>query len=167
MILSATALDVARTQIGNHEQGGNNRGPEVDLYLAAVGLDPGFAWCSAFLFWVFREAARRTGLANPYPKTASSLHVWTLAEPVCRDSNPTPGAVYVLRHSATTGHVGIVESIDDAGGITEISANTNSAGSREGNCVYRHVGQPEVVHGGELLGYLQFDNAAQAPNVVA
>lgn len=165
MILSATVLDIARTQVGVHEEGGNNRGPDVAAYLGSVGLDPGYAWCSAFLFWCFKAAAAKTGLVNPYPKTASSLKVWTFAEPICRLSNPTAGAVYVLRHSPTTGHVGIVESCED-GVIVEISGNTNERGSREGNAVARHTGQPEVTHGGELLGYLQFDLAAQHPSVV-
>lgn len=167
MILTATVLEIARQHIGDREYKDRaNSGPEVDLFLASVGLLPGFAWCSAFMFWLFKSAAAQTGLVNPYPKTASSLHVWTLAEPICRASNPSVGAVYVLRHSATTGHIGIVESIDD-GVIKEISGNTNEKGSRSGDSVRRHVGQPEVTHGGELLGYLQFDLAAQHPSVVS
>ena len=168
MILSATALDIARTQIGVTETS-RNRSPQIDEYVRAVGLDPEgeFSWCSAFLFWCFRSAAKKTGLVNPYPKTASSLRVWRFAEPICRDSNPTVGAVFVLKHSDTTGHVGIVESVLD-GVPTCISGNTfDGAGGREGNTVARHVGTPEAVHGGELQGYLVFDLAAQSPSVVA
>lgn len=167
MILSATALDIARQAIGVHEQGGNNRGPEVDAYLASVGLEPGYAWCAAFLFFCFKAAAAKTGLVNPFPKTASSLKVWTFSEPITRLSNPTVGAVFVLRHSPTSGHVGICESVE-ASVPTCISGNTcsDARGGREGNCVARHIGTPEVVHGGELLGWLQFDLAAQPPNVL-
>ena len=104
-ILTATVLDIARRSIGVHEQGGNNRGPQIDEYLASVGLEPGYPWCAAAQFYWFRQAAQRIGFENPFPRTASSLHVWTLSEPICRDSNPTVGAVYVLRHSPTTGHV--------------------------------------------------------------
>jgi hypothetical protein len=87
--------------------------------------------------------------------------MWALADAICRDSNPSVGAVYVVKHSETTGHVGIVDSVGD-GVISEVSANTNQAGSREGNSVWRHSGpSPEVIHGGELLGYLQFDRAVQ------
>lgn len=169
MILTATVLDIARQHIGTKENPGTpNAGPMVNLYLAAVGLSPGYAWCSAFLFYCFRQAAKQIGLANPFPKTASSLRVWDFAEPICRDPNPQPGYVYVLRHSSDAGHVGIVESVV-GGVITEISGNTREMhGGREGNCVARHTGQPEVVHGpAELLGYLDFDRAAQAQNVVA
>jgi hypothetical protein len=92
--------------------------------------------------------------------------MWALTEPICRVQVPTPGCVYVLKHSEHTGHVGIVETVDDAGNVlTEISGNTNEAGSREGNAVARHHGPPQVSHGGVLLGYLDFDRAAQPPDV--
>lgn len=161
--LILTALSVAQGQLGVHEQGGNNTGPQVDQYLAAVGLDPGYPWCAAFLFFCFREASKRLALVNPVPRTASTQRLWTLSEPITRDSNPQPGYVYVLQHSPTSGHVGIIESVGADGTIAEISGNTNQTGSREGNTVWRHEGQPEVTHGGVLLGYLNFDMAAQPP----
>lgn len=166
--LTATALEIARTQTHVREKGGKNTGPEVDLYLAAVGLGNGFPWCAAFLYWCFERAANRLGLHNPFPHTASSQAVWRRAEPICREPNPSPGFVYVLQHGANTGHVGIVESVTD-GIIAEVSGNTfDGRGGREGNAVARHTGQPEVVHGPALLlGYLDFDKAAQAPSVVA
>jgi hypothetical protein len=163
MSLVLAALAAAQGQLGVREQGGNNTGPEVDQYLAAVGLDPGYPWCAAFLFYCFRQAAGQLELVNPVPKTASTQRLWTLSEPITRDSNPQPGYVYVLRHSPTTGHAGIIESVGADGTIVEISGNTNATGSREGDCVFRHTGQPEVTHGGELLGYLNFDAAAQPP----
>ena len=103
MILTATVLDVVRTQLGVHEQGGNNMGPEVDAYLAAVNLNPGYAWCAAGLYWAFEKAARQCGMVNPFPRTASSQRVWTFSEPLCRDPNPGVGFVYVLRHSPCHG----------------------------------------------------------------
>jgi hypothetical protein len=160
--LSQVALEIARSYLGVHEEGGNNRGPQVSLFLASVGLDPGNPWCAAFLHFCFRQASGRLGLENPFPKTGSSLKVWVNADALCQDTNPQVGAVYVLRHTATTGHVGIVETLDDIGCGDEISGNTNATGSREGNCVYRHHGEPSLVHGGELLGYLVFDRASQA-----
>lgn len=165
VILTATAIEVAISQLHVKETG-HNSGPEVDEYLRRVGLDPGYPWCAAFLYYCFDEAAKRLGMVNPVPKTASTQALWRHAEPIGRDSNPGAGYVYILQHGSSSGHVGIVESYAD-GVITEISGNTNEAGSREGDCVARHIGQPEVVHGGVLLGYLNFDLAAQPPKVVA
>jgi hypothetical protein len=163
--LSQTALEIAVSQLGVHEQGANNAGPEVNEYLRAVRLPPGFAWCSGFLVWCFDRAAKRLGIVNPCPRTAGAVKLWELAEAVCRSQTPAPGLIYVLRHDGGKGHAGIVESVSD-GIVTEISGNTNPAGSREGNAVARHAGAtPAVVHGGRLLGYINLDLAAQAPDV--
>jgi hypothetical protein len=165
--LSETALSIAISQLGVHEQGGQNCGPEVDLYLASVGLDPGYAWCAAFVFFCFKKAAAQIGLVNPCPKTASAVKLWTLTEPICRITAPTPGAIYVLDHGGGKGHAGIVEQVGGDGTLIEISGNTNSAGSREGNAVARHTGaSPEEIHGGRLLGYLLLDLAAQGPSAL-
>lgn len=165
MSLSEVALALASADVGQRELGGNNRGPYVEACLAKVGLPAGEPWCAAALFTWFDRAAAQLGLTNPVPKTGSTLRLWALAEPYCRDSMPSVGAVYVIRHSPTTGHVGIIEACGD-GGVTEISGNTNREGSREGDSVWRHSGtSPEVIHGGELLGYLAFDRAAQPPNL--
>lgn len=163
MTLSELAVDMAALAVGVREVT-RNSGPEIDEWLRMVGQPPGQPWCAAFVFAVFAKAAGKLGLWNPVPRTASSQRMWRHAEPICRDSNPKPGYVYVLRHSETTGHVGIVEDVDANGVITEISGNTFTAGGgRAGDSVARHRGQPEVTHGGVLLGYLDFDRAAQPP----
>lgn len=178
MSLSLTALEVAVSQLGVHEQGGNNTGPEVDQYLASVGLNPGYAWCASFLYWCFRQAIQRRPIdlapgvdyfppPNPCPRTGSALKLWKLSDMAWRDSNPAPGAVYVLDHGKGVGHAGIVETADSTGVLTEISGNTNAAGSREGNCVYRHNGPPEVSHGGVLLGFIYLDRALSAAPAVS
>ncbi len=116
--LSEAALAFAVSQIGVHEQGGNNAGPEVNQYLASVGLDPGYAWCSAFVYWCFKQAAAQLGLVNPCPKTAGAVKLWTLTEPICRVTAPLPGAIYVLHHEGGKGHAGIIERVSD-GAILE------------------------------------------------
>jgi hypothetical protein len=64
-----------------------------------------------------------------------------------------------------SGHIGW-DVLKD-GDWYSLSANTNEKGSREGNCWNLHPipdgGGPETVHGGVLLGRLDFDLAAQPP----
>lgn len=161
--LSQLAVEIARAELGVHEEGGNNRGPRVEEYLRAVGLEPGNAWCAAFVFYVFREASKRAGLVNPCPRVGAAIRLWKLTEPICRDSTPTVGAIYVLDHGGGLGHAGIVTALDDTTPI-ELSGNTFATrGGRAGNCVAEHRGAPNVTHGGVLLGYLQLDRAAQPP----
>lgn len=58
---------------------------------------------------------------------------------------PAPGRTFVL----------------EPGGVLEVSANTNAAGSREGDRWAVHHGSPEISHGGVLLGYLDLDRLVQ------
>lgn len=54
----------------------SNRGPEVDAYLRRAGVRPGLAWCCAFTYWCFDEAAQQAGRINPMFKTAGCLNHW-------------------------------------------------------------------------------------------
>lgn len=72
--LSATEpphVTVARSYIGTVEKGGNNRGPEVKLFLKSVGLDQGNPWCAAFVSFCLTESkatypTKRTALARAF-----------------------------------------------------------------------------------------------------
>lgn len=178
--LSAVALELCLWCVaqGICEVGGANRGPWVDEYNRAVGLDPAgaYPWCTSGMYCCFREAARQKRVVNPFPKTAKAVSVYTLADPVCRISNPVPGAVGVLSHGRAwasemggrrrltdNGHVVIASGFDGPALTACASANTNAAGSREGNRWANKTipdgGGPETVHGGTLLCWFNFDLA--------
>jgi hypothetical protein len=152
--LLAAALDAARGQVGVLEvPPGSNRGPRVDEYLRAAGLDPAggsYAWCAAFVYWCFGKGAAATGRANPLPKTAGALALWRRAgaagarqisasEAKATPSLVRPGQIFVLATGGGFGHVGLVESVA-AGVLTTIEGNTNDGGSREGVGVFRRAG---------------------------
>jgi peptidoglycan hydrolase-like protein with peptidoglycan-binding domain len=145
--LLARALTVALSQDGVREKGGPNRGPEVEGYLARVGLAPtgGYSWCQAFVYWSFDEAAKALTRANPVVKTAGVLDHWTRSPLEARVyakaafDDPTlihPGAIFIVDHGDGKGHTGIVTRIA-AGEIGTIEGNTNARGSREGDGVYQ------------------------------
>jgi len=155
MALSWAQKELAR---GVREKGGNNRGPDVEAYLANVSLPPGEPWCCAFAVMAIQEGAGFLGVPARIPVTGSCLHLWERSVNA-RKMSPKVGDVYVLQHSPNTGHVGIVESLSDDGlrVAAEISGNTfEDRGGRAGDCVARHAGAPELTHGGRLLGYLRF-----------
>ena len=128
MTLSSTAVQIALGDVGVAEVGGNNRGPRVDQFLASTGLSPGYPWCTAAVYFWFREASRRLNLVNPCPKTAKAVKLFQLADAVCRDSNPSAGAIYVLDHGppgnvltewkcdryTDDGHAGLVLFVNDS-----------------------------------------------------
>lgn len=147
------AIAIALTQLGVRETT-TNAGPEVNRYLASVGLDPGVSWCAAFVHWVFGEASLALDVLNPCPKTGGVLHLWELAPDEAKVSEPVRGAIVIMDHGKGHGHTGIVESVNGGGLIETIEGNTNRAGSREGDSVARHIWRPEDGARGKLLGYI-------------
>jgi len=148
--LLRVTLEKAATQLGVRETPGTpNRGPEVDAYLRRVGLDPagGFAWCQAFVYWCFDEAAKSLLWPNPCVRTAGVLRHWVDAPPATRVhadrafDDPAlvrPGAVFVIDHGSGRGHAGLVTAVV-GGEIETIEGNTNLRGSREGDGVLARV----------------------------
>lgn len=125
----------------------SNKGPEVNAYLKSTGLNPGYAWCCAFLYWCADEAARSLRRPNPFVRTAGCLNHWNRApaqgakrlmtyQAVADPSRVQPGMVFIMDFGAGMGHTGIVESV--AGGfIHTIEGNTDASQTREGGGVYR------------------------------
>lgn len=141
-------LEIANTQIGKVEHPPHsNRGPEVDIYLKSVGLDPksgNYPWCAAFVYWCFEQASLQTGKANPAIKTAGVLDHWnrtkgtkiTMGDAMANPSKIQPGAIFIMDFGKGQGHTGIVENVGN-GYITTIEGNTNNDNSREGYGVFR------------------------------
>lgn len=155
MILSARALDIATTQLGVREKGSSNSGPEVDKYLKSVGLNPGFPWCMAFVYWCYNQAAQESGVSNFLIRTAGVLHQWNEQQPLRKIvldkvlKNPAiiqPGAVFIMDYGKGTGHTGLVEKINGSY-IETIEGNTNDEGSREGYEVCRRTRRLTAIKG--------------------
>lgn len=149
--LTQAALDFAATQIGVMEQPlGSNRGPEVDRYVQAAGLDPrgGFAWCVAFTHFCYLTAASGLGVPNPHVKTAGVLRHWndaarvpgarrvTKAEALADPALVRPGALFIIDLGQGLGHSGMVVATAN-GRLVTIEGNTNDGGSRNGIGVFR------------------------------
>lgn len=134
--LTASALDIATSEIGVHEIGGNNRGERIEEYLAAAHAKPGDPWCASFVSWAFIQAAAALGVPNPMRPTAGALHIWRDAPELCRSKTPTIGSIFVINHGEGKGHCGFVAAVTGDHVLT-IEGNTNEAGSREGDGVLR------------------------------
>ena len=153
--LSLAAIECARAELGVHEQPpGSNRGPRVDDYLSAVGLDPAagsFAWCAAFVYFCFGKAADAAGRRNPLPRTAGVLAHWNRAERsgarrikhADAAANPSlvrVGQIFCIDFGGGAGHTGIVTGVE-SGKLLTIEGNTNDGGSREGIGVFARGGR--------------------------
>ncbi len=138
----------AAADAGVREQPRNsNRGPEVDEYLRRAGVPPGLAWCCAFTYWCFDEAAKGLGIDNPMYRTAGCLAHWNKAEAhggtrlLAKDAvaDPgliQPGMVFIMDFGGGMGHTGFVERVE-GGYLHTIEGNTDASQTREGGGVYR------------------------------
>lgn len=118
----------------------NNHGQRVEQYLKSVNRLPGDAWCAAFVSWCLEESA----VANCQSGWSPSWH--PKSKLIYRPSSgihkmdPRPGDVFgiwfiKLNRLAHTGFIDDWASNDKF--CTTVEGNTNDAGSREGDGVYK------------------------------
>lgn len=149
------AIPIARGEVGQREQGGNNMGPAPTKYLKAVNLGPGYAWCCAFVIWSYRESTLRSGggLAMPLPVTAKVVRLWQHCPALWRSGEPSIGAIYIHLESPndpdSEGHCGIVTGFT-LRSLMAIEGNTNATGSRLGDQVREHPRSRSYANGGYI-----------------
>jgi hypothetical protein len=131
-------LAVAKTyysQIGVVEATGRNDGTQVEAYLSSVGFAKGAPWCAAFVSWVFQQHnvpnAKSAWSPAWFPRSRT---IWTQG----KGQTPLPADVFGIYfvNLKRIGHVGFIDSWGSSFATT-IEGNTNLAGSREGDGVYR------------------------------
>lgn len=121
---------------------GSNTGPEVDGYLAEVGLPPGNPWCMAAAYHFQKHAALHAGVPVPIPATGlcAALYAWAVKSGKLTKT-PRPADIG-LRKGGPRGHDHAVTVTARVPGnlVTAIAGNTSLDGeSREGYIVARHT----------------------------
>jgi hypothetical protein len=141
------ALDIAKSQIGEMEdQHVSNRGKKVTEYLNSVGLDGGFFWCAAFVYWCYNKASEKLGRKNPLYKTGHCMTHWNktpgkkilTAEVLSKPSLLKPGQIFIINTGGSSGHTGFIEWIE-GGFIHTIEGNSDPEGGRNGIGVFRNT----------------------------
>ena len=160
-------IAAANALVGVGEEGGNNRGYMVELFLREVRQPPGQPWCAAFVhhagYWaLYDPVAQRSSW--PLPATASC---WELGDFAKRrgilEAAPQFGDVFLqydqeLKRFAHTGFIERVEGMRRERRVAQgpnakpgvpvecrvytcrtIEGNTNAGGSREGDATQRKV----------------------------
>jgi CHAP domain len=152
--LTEQVIRIAFNQVGVMENPpGSNRGPQVDEFIRSTGLKPeegSFAWCVAFIFWCFRQAATALDVPNPMTRTAGVLQLWRAANRASNtriiaaaDSQANidkigRGQIFAISTGGGFGHAGLIEDVQN-GKLLTIEGNTNDGGSREGIGVFRRT----------------------------
>ena len=124
-------IGIARKEIGVVERTDKNDGDRIGQYLGYVGFKEGAPYCAAFVSWCFAKAG------YPAPRTAWSPALFPALRLV---TVPKPGLVYGIYFAnlKRIGHCGLTENVRNSW-CTGIEGNTNLAGSREGDGVFRRI----------------------------
>jgi len=163
LILATVALQIAQGQLGQCEEPkGSNRGPMVNKYLDSVGLQPGYAWCQAFVYWCYHQAALQLQLTNPVIKTGGVQDCWNKTAtahkvPKIAALHNTAllksGDQFILSFAGNTGHTGIIEKLEGTT-LHTIEGNSNTNGSREGYEVVRHT---RNINDAAIKGFISYN----------
>lgn len=141
-------IRIARAEVGTRESGGNNRGPRIQQYQdgASWVKGTGWAWCAAFVAWVFDELAKQFTLPFATPEGAGAFWFedWgrqqglTVLGPRAKVKR---GDLVIYSFS----HIGIASSDEKNGKFTAIEGNTNDSGSRDGDGVFEKTRSKSLV----------------------
>lgn len=128
--------NTAKSQIGVRELTGRNDGVEVERYLSYVWLSKGQPWCAAFVSWVYGQNGfkkPRSGGCVQLMEQGRTIFIKDKYSQV-----PQYGDVFFIyfQDKKRVAHTGIVDKWSEDF-VTTIEGNTNEAGSREGDGVYR------------------------------
>lgn len=138
-IKRANVKAIYDSQLHVREKTGKNDGVEVERYLRYTKLGKGYAWCAAFVCWSFGQAC----IINPMNAWSPALLpnnklIYQKGSKVY-NSTPQTADVFGIYYSnlKRIGHVGFVDEWEEGSYVLTVEGNTNSAGSREGDGVYR------------------------------
>lgn len=143
--LALVTIRIARSYLGKQEPGPlPNRGPNVDTWLAFVGIRPvdgekGAPWCAAMASWCVYQAATELHISTTFRKSAGALRLLDVNADL-RITEPEDGALVIWDHGGGKGHVGIVTGVTRVGsevaGISVVAGNTSADGmSRDADSV--------------------------------
>ena len=129
------------SQLGVREATGKNDGKQVEMYLAQAKSSKGNPWCAAFLAWCFKQAKIET-VNSAYSPSWFPVNKTIYArglDRLNRKFTPKQGDVFGLyfQNLKRIAHVGFIDTWNQQGYIITVEGNTNEAGSREGDGVYK------------------------------
>lgn len=140
---NAALINEAKKWIGVHEQGGNNNGPEVEIFQKAVdGKADSAPWCMSFLQYCIKATEKSLGIKSNITRSEHCLTVWRNSPAGLKIKDPIPGCVVIWQHGKTDkGHTGFVTGINSDGKLLTIEGNTDSQTgiNREGNGVFERI----------------------------
>lgn len=151
-----TLIEIAQKYVGVKEQGGDNKGPEVERFQKAVdGKASGEPWCMAFVQYCIKESK----LESKIFESEHCLTVWNKTPKEQRLKEPKVGSLVIWQFGDTSnGHVGIVTAVFK-NSIHTIEGNTGDGKGvvREGDGIYARNRSRAGSQQMKILGYLKIN----------
>lgn len=91
----AALVELAKSQIGVHETGGENSGEIIEMYQRVIGRAEKEPWCIAFIQWCVRQIDLKFGGKTILLPTESSQMLWLKTPTSARIVKPVPGCIVV------------------------------------------------------------------------
>ncbi|RQO65113.1 hypothetical protein DBR40_24705 [Pedobacter sp. KBW01] len=124
------------SQIGVRELTGRNDGIQVEAYLKYVWLKKGDPWCAANVSWCFGQ----NGFSKP--RSGGCVQLMEQGETIYLKGKvkeiPQMADVFYIwfENKGRVAHTGFIDNWSNTW-VTTVEGNTNAAGSREGDGVYK------------------------------
>lgn len=142
--LHRAIVEHALSTIGIAEEGGSNRGPEIDRYLRALGVPTAQPWCAAWAAEVYRAA----GAEVPTGWRGASTNEWMrwAIETKRWNHRPYYGAAVLYGVPGDPSHIGIIVRLTPH--LYSVEGNTvvGISYSRDGVAVdFKEVAKSRVI----------------------
>lgn len=151
-------IEIAKSFVGVHEVGGDNKGPDVEAFQRAVdGKAQGEPWCCAFQMFNLIQTENQTGLRSQVYRSELVRHVWDFSPDDHKSSFPLLGSFICWRYGETQkGHIGLVIEVG-ANYVLTVEGNTGPGAGieREGDGVYIKRRPLTDVGNMKLMGFLR------------
>ncbi len=159
--LAETAIQIALSYDGVREIGGNNCGPDVEMFQKSIGLEKGDPWCAAFLVFSIIQSAKNLGVTPKFQYGGSVYKLWT-RNPDLQMAEPTDNCVFLINHGLSKlgvhiGHTGfcIGRNQDNTETLETMEGNTSVGGSRDGDGAYHRSREMSEFQNG--YGFLRIE----------
>jgi hypothetical protein len=150
-------LELAAQCVGVSEVGGNNCGPEVEGFLACMGLKKGNPWCAAAQMYFIKKVEKMTGVKSSIYKSAHCMTIWNKSPKELRLKKPEPGALMIWKQvNSNSGHIGVVEKVNTHTVVTlEGNTSSDSSVNRDGDGFHRKLRYLETAGKLQIVGWLK------------
>ena len=127
----------AEACVGIREEGGNNKGPMVQLIQDTVGGVGAEAWCLSYVMTCLAYAEHKTGVKSPLIDTEHCMTLWgkTKASQKVKVF-PARGAIIIWQHgTSSSGHTGFFLESPRKGIMRCIEGNSEAGLSKDGSVI--------------------------------